>query len=418
MPASRRDSSRTGRSPAWSCPPAPRDRSPRCPSGGTDEITRKCDCRRPSQSSAAKVELTWRKSRPISNATCRSSLGKTRLTELIKQVYLLGSGKPTFPPGVLMHDRSALGPADVTDEQLGEMVADLLGADPAETTVLDSIAEEFPYDLPAITTAGRYWVSGTAEVGGAPKPFRMFVKHVQSWARHPFFAMVPPEQREWAADDCPLADRGTGLPLRPRRTTPPRTRHAARARRLRPRRGVQRGLAGGGPRRRSRVGPDALHPGGQAARPARHQCPRDGAARQRRAHHDDPDLPRRAPVDGRPADDPRRRASGSTRSSPARSTTTFTPGCVEAADRSAEYAEELGGRTIVASHGDACPNNLLARVGTDDFVLIDYGFWGPGPIGYDLSQLLVGDVQLGRRSSDDLAAGRGSDLRRLHGRAA
>ncbi len=91
---------------------------------------------------------------------------------------------------------------------------------------------------------------------------------------------------------------------------------------------------------------------------------------------------------------------------------------LEAADRSAEYAEELSSRPIVASHGDACPNNLLARVGSDDFVLIDYGFWGPGPIGYDLSQLLVGDVQLGRRSSDDLAAGRGGDLRRLHGRAA
>ena len=57
----------------------------------------------------------------------------------------------------------------------------------------------------------------------------------------------------------------------------------------------------------------------------------------------------------------------------------------------------------MASHGDACPNNLLARDGSDDFVLIDYGFWGPGPIGFDLSQLLVGDVQVGRRGSDDLA---------------
>ena len=37
-------------------------------------------------------------------------------------------------------------------------------------------------------------------------------------------------------------------------------------------------------------------------------------------------------------------------------------------------------------------------------MLIDYGFFGPGPIGFDLSQLLVGDVQVGRRSGDDLAA--------------
>jgi hypothetical protein len=35
-------------------------------------------------------------------------------------------------------------------------------------------------------------------------------------------------------------------------------------------------------------------------------------------------------------------------------------------------------------------------------VLIDYGFWGLQPIGFDLSQLLVGDVQLGRRTADDL----------------
>ena len=41
------------------------------------------------------------------------------------------------PRRALMHDRSALGPADVTDEQLTDMVADLLGTDPAETTVVE-----------------------------------------------------------------------------------------------------------------------------------------------------------------------------------------------------------------------------------------------------------------------------------------
>jgi hypothetical protein len=76
---------------------------------------------------------------------------------------------------------------------------------------------------------------------------------------------------------------------------------------------------------------------------------------------------------------------------------------LEAAAHSSEYADELDRITKVASHGDACPNNLLSRTGSDDFVLIDYGFWGPGPVGFDLSQLLVGDVQVGRRGSDDLA---------------
>ena len=104
---------------------------------------------------------------------------------------------------VAMHDRSALGPADVSDEQLAGMVADLFGADPGSTTILASSAEEFPYALPAITTAGRYWVSGTAEVDGEQQPFRVFVKHVQSWARHPFFEFVPTEYQEQAAAGVP-----------------------------------------------------------------------------------------------------------------------------------------------------------------------------------------------------------------------
>ena len=91
----------------------------------------------------------------------------------------------------------------MTDEQLAAMVADLLGADPATTEVLESRADEVDYDLPAITTAGRYWVSGTARCGGRDRTFRIFVKHVQAWSRHPFFQLVPPEHREAAADSVP-----------------------------------------------------------------------------------------------------------------------------------------------------------------------------------------------------------------------
>ena len=36
-------------------------------------------------------------------------------------------------------------------------------------------------------------------------------------------------------------------------------------------------------------------------------------------------------------------------------------------------------------------------------MMIDFGFWGRAPVGFDLSQLLVGDVQIGRRGADDLA---------------
>ena len=39
-----------------------------------------------------------------------------------------------------------------------------------------------------------------------------------------------------------------------------------------------------------------------------------------------------------------------------------------------------------------------------DLVLIDFGFWGEQPLGFDLGQLLIGDVQLGRRPAADLPA--------------
>ena len=75
---------------------------------------------------------------------------------------------------------------------------------------------------------------------------------------------------------------------------------------------------------------------------------------------------------------------------------------LEAADRVHDYTEELAQCPLATGHGDACPNNLLVRPDADDFTLIDFGFWRMLPIGFDLGQLLVGDVQIGRRSSDDL----------------
>ena len=50
----------------------------------------------------------------------------------------------------------------------------------------------------------------------------------------------------------------------------------------------------------------------------------------------------------------------------------------------------------LASHGDATANNLLASTDPDGFVLIDFGFWLRQPVGFDLGQLMAGEVQLGR----------------------
>ena len=104
---------------------------------------------------------------------------------------------------------------------------------------------------------------------------------------------------------------------------------------------------------------------------------------------------------------------------------------LEAADRVADHVAELEALPHATSHGDASPNNLLVRPGHDGFVLIDYGFWSLQPVGFDLSQLIVGDVQIGRRptrhlgaTEDDLPpgvrrgpAGRGHRRRRVDGAA-
>jgi len=68
------------------------------------------------------------------------------------------------------------------------------------------------------------------------------------------------------------------------------------------------------------------------------------------------------------------------------------------------YLEELLALPHTAAHGDACPNNLLTTTDSPDFTLIDYGFWLPMPVGADLSQLLIGDVQIGRSRAGDLVA--------------
>ena len=75
---------------------------------------------------------------------------------------------------------------------------------------------------------------------------------------------------------------------------------------------------------------------------------------------------------------------------------------------------ELDDVPVLTLHGDACTRNLLVRRGSmnEGFVLIDFGFWGRGPVGYDLTQLLVGEVQLGERPADELPALEAACLRR------
>lgn len=69
-----------------------------------------------------------------------------------------------------------------------------------------------------------------------------------------------------------------------------------------------------------------------------------------------------------------------------------------------QILDELDSAQLGAAHGDACPRNLLvARDAPPGFVMIDFGFWSQAPLGFDLSQLLLGELQLGERAAAELA---------------
>jgi hypothetical protein len=74
-----------------------------------------------------------------------------------------------------------------------------------------------------------------------------------------------------------------------------------------------------------------------------------------------------------------------------------------AADALPSLLDELDGMPMAAAHGDACTRNLLVTDEHDGFTLIDFGFWGEAPIGFDLGQLLLGEIQMGEQSARTLA---------------
>ena len=295
--------------------------------------------------------------------------------------------------------RELLGGADVTDRQLAEMVASLLGDD--VESLRDIEASPVDYDVPSITTVGRWWVSGTAVTRAGARPFRMFVKQVQAWQRHPVFQLVPAEHRAEAAAGIPwrtepliyrsdLADRlPDGLtmpralgvfdidelsaavwleevPARPVAWDIERYRRAAY---LLGRLAASREVAPLG-----RIGTDFTVSWFTWGRMTVQVFPllrSEDVWRHPLCAAFDVELRDRL---------------------------------LAAAERALELAAEIDAMPFLTCHGDACPNNLLAAEGDNDFVVIDFGFWGRMPLGFDLGQLLVGDVQIGKRSADTLAA--------------
>ncbi|NPC43213.1 phosphotransferase [Nocardioides sp. zg-1230] len=306
--------------------------------------------------------------------------------------------KATFTPLPGVDRREVLGADDVTGAELEAMVAELW--DLPSVRLLDSTAEPVAYDVPSILTGARTWVHGHADAGNGPAPFTLFVKRVHNWRHSPAFAGVPPEIGEWAAASLPwraeplvyasdlrerlpeglTMPRGLRVEERPDETAVVWMEAVAadpvawdaddsvRAARLLGRLSASpevAGLAG--------IDPQPWHV--------------DSFVAGRLAHtvlpglHDDATW--RHPVVAEHFGDLR-------------------DGLLAAARHLDVLAQEFASSRHLASHGDACPNNLLRRAGDPGFTLIDFGFWRPQPVGFDLAQLLVGDIQIGQQDADDL----------------
>ncbi|QSR26788.1 hypothetical protein CFH99_14255 [Nocardioides aromaticivorans] len=300
-----------------------------------------------------------------------------------------------------MHDRSALGPADVPDATLAAMVATLYDAGDASVTVLRSHAEQVDYELPAITTGGRWWVRGTASIDGHERDFTLFVKHVHEWSRSPFFEMVPPEVREWAAGMVPWRTEGAvysaGLgDLLPAGLAMPRAVgiHDIDERAYAVWLEVVPTVDADWDLERYRSAAHLL--GRFAARPGIRALARIGSR----------EWDVRSYVDGRLGHQvlPILGDEGIWRHPlVADAFADLRPRLLAAVDRLPELTEELLAVPELVGHGDACPNNLLVRPDRDGFTMIDFGFFMALPVGFDLGQLLVGEVQLGRGDGSDLA---------------
>ncbi|GAA1437027.1 hypothetical protein GCM10009616_38060 [Microlunatus lacustris] len=77
---------------------------------------------------------------------------------------------------------------------------------------------------------------------------------------------------------------------------------------------------------------------------------------------------------------------------------------LQAADALPGLLNEIDGAPLGSAHGDACPRNLLVPPeNRDSFVLIDFGFWCEAPFTFDLTQLILGEIQTGERSAAELA---------------
>ncbi len=302
-----------------------------------------------------------------------------------------------------MQHRELLGPADVSNEMLKQLVAALFRSSPDQVKVLSSNVETVAYDLTTITTAGRYWVRGEALVGTEHELFCFFVKHVQSWSRSPMFAHVPAEFAQMAEAGVPWRIE----PLAYRSDLGERLPHGLRMPRVF---GVfdldeksasiwlEEIVTVPSEWNVTQYSRAAYLLGRLAASPRTRE----------RANVGEFPLTVHDYVEGRLEKQvfPLLRDSGIWLHPLVAATfdDSLRVRLLDVADRANDLADELSAMPLGTVHGDACPNNLLVTAEDDGFVLIDYGYFGEGQIGFDLSQLLVGEIQVGRQRASTLHA--------------
>lgn len=307
--------------------------------------------------------------------------------------------KATFTTGsTTPHRREVLGDDDITDAELAAIVADLWRV--PTVALLDSTAATVDYDVPSILTGARTWVRGHADAGDGPRAFTLFVKRVHHWRHSPAFASLPPELGEWAATTVPWRSEvlvyGSDLAERlPAGLTMPR------ALRIEDRPDETAVLW-------LESVDDPPHPWDRETyvRAARLLGRMSGSERVAELADIDPlGWSIHYFVEGRLAhtvlpglfDDATWQHElvapyfGDLR-----------PQLTAVANHLDALADEFARLPHRTSHGDACPNNLLRHPSGAGFTLIDFGFWRSQPVGFDLSQLLVGDIQIGRRDAADL----------------
>jgi len=299
-----------------------------------------------------------------------------------------------------MGSRAMLGAADVSDDALAAMVGEALGV--AEVELLSCDVEAVDYDLEALTTAGRYWVRGEASHAGGRSPYRFFVKVVQSWTRSPQFSMVPEHLREMAAAGLPW--RGEPLVYRSDLTARlPDGLSLPRAHRVTDLdeesaclwlHAVDADPAPWPPATFAR----AAHLLGRlAASPAVEPVGRLGTRDVVRGYA-------HGRLDGQVLPALRDPALWAHPLVAETFGAELRDRLLSAADALPRLLLELDAAALGTAHGDACVRNLLVpRDGQDGFVLIDFSFWCRAPLGFDLSQLLLGEVQLGERPAAQLA---------------